>query len=227
MATDFNFTAEIRSKIDAGMNRAHNGGHVVTLSKMSGKLDGIVGISTNPLINSFCEKMQSVDGAICQHCYSCRLLTTARKSAIPVWTANTVVLTDSALFDSQIPKIPDGSHVRFNPHGELTSDMMLLNFYRIARRNPTSKFVLFTKRLNIVRRNAAEKPENVSLVASTYFVDDPLDKVPEGFDVAFNVVTPDFADAHGVKINCAMKCSTCLKCWKHGGAPTVIYEKLK
>jgi hypothetical protein len=222
----FDFTDEVKSKISAGIERASDAKFRVTTSKMTGKLTGIVGISTNPLVNTFCKSMQNVDGAICQHCYSCRMLLSSRKSAITAWTANTVALSDGDLPDECLPTIPDGSHVRFNPHGEITSEAMVRNFYRIARRNPTSKFVLFTKRYELVRRCADEKPSNVALVASTFHVDAPVEKIPDGFDTAFNVFTPDYVDSHDVKINCPLRCNDCKKCWSTDGGQ-MINERLK
>lgn len=217
--------SDIRQKIDDGFKKAH-GGHRLTLSKMSGKLDGVVGVSTNPLINSFCEKMQNVDGAICQKCYSCRLLTTVRKTALTSWTANTVVLVSGIIDEKDLPVIPSGSTVRFNPHGELQNDVMMQNFINLANLNPDSKFLLFTKRYGIIRRFKDKIPSNMAVVASAYYVDKPTDIIPDGFDGIFNVVTDDYAKLNKITVNCPLKCFSCQKCWQKG-KKTVIYERLK
>lgn len=220
-----NLPSDIRQKIGEGFKKAHDG-HRLTLSKMTGKLDGIIGVSSNPLINSFCEKMQNVDGSICQKCYSCRLLTTARKSAIPSWTANASVLVSGIIDEKDLPFIPPDSFVRFNPHGELQNDVMLLNFCKIAELNPKSNFLLFTKRFDLIRRFKGKIPLNMSVIASAYYIDKPMEKIPEGFNGVFNVVTEGFADEHKITVNCPLKCKDCLKCWQKG-KKTVIYERLK
>lgn len=225
MAINFDFSTEVQEKITAGHVRAHDEKFRVTTSKMTGKLAGIVGISTNPLANPFCKSMQNVEGAVCQNCYSCRMLLSSRKQAITAWTANTVALSDDNLSDEMLPSIPDGAYVRFNPHGEITSEAMVRNFFRIARRNPTAHFVLFTKRYELVRRCADEKPSNVALVASAYHLNKPVDSV-EGFDTVFRVFTPEYADSHGIKINCPLRCNDCKKCWSTDGGQ-VINERLK
>ncbi len=220
------FSSEIREKIDAGFRRAADEKTKVATSKMTGKLADIVGISTNPLINGHCEKMQSKSGAICQKCYSIRLLLTARKNAITAWTSNTVLLSDENLSPSKLPTIPSGSMVRFNPHGELQNDAMMSNFIKIADLNPNSKFVLFTKRYDILRRFKDQIPSNLAVVASAYYIDKPMEAFPDGADTIFNVVTDEYVESTGIRPNCALKCNSCLKCWQKG-KKQVIVEHLK
>ena len=223
---NFNFSNEIKAKIEEGHNRYLNG-EKLSVSKLTGKLSDIKGISTIPLINSFCEKMQKKEGSICQKCYSIRLLLTARKNAISPWSKNTYLLTEEEIKLDNLPKFKKGDYIRFNPHGELTNIIMMKNFVNIAKKNPDCFFCLFTKRTEIVKEFLKNNdiPINIVMVKSAYKINSIETDIPEGFNFVFNVVTNDFTEKNNIKINCMQKCIQCKKCYKNGYG--LIFEELK
>ena len=191
----------------------------VTVSKMTGKLKGIAGINTNPLSNTFCQKMQKTE-TICKDCYSCSMLRGIRKNCEPAWERNSVALSTRLLEGKEIPVIGH-AFARFHAHGELINEIHFQNFIKIARANKHCKFAFFTKRTNLVT-SLTRLPANVTMVYSNPSVDKVMVNIPKGFHKTFNVVTEE-----SEKINCgARSCITCQKCFKRTGAKVLI-EKLK
>lgn len=191
----------------------------VKISKMTGKLEGIVGINTNPLSNSFCKKMQKGE-TICKHCYSCAMLRGLRKNCMPVWERNSQILSSRLLETSEIPRIT-AAFCRFHAHGELINKIHFENFIRIAEANPWTKFSFFTKRTNLC--DLTNLPDNVTMVYSNPTLDRVVTKVPKGFHKVFNVITKK----EDARVNCgARSCITCQKCFKREGC-SVLVEKVK
>jgi hypothetical protein len=196
------------------------------ISEMSGKLKGIQAINTNPLTNSFCQKMSSCGkkSVICTECYSCAMLKAYRKNCVPAFERNTQSL-QVPIADNEVPVFKKNDIVRIHAHGELINETHLENFIKIADKNPTITFSLYTKRIDLINSvfGMKDKPANMILVYSNPVVDAPMEEVPEKFDKVFNVCREKFLG----KINCgALSCNTCRKCYKFDGA-NIIYEKIK
>jgi hypothetical protein len=180
---------------------------MIKVSKMTGKLEGLQGINTNPLDNKYCERMSKTE-SICKHCYSRKMVSTYRKSAAKCWSENGKELSDHILSDNEIPKIK-ADYIRFHAHGELINLIHYVNFKRIAFAYPDKTFALWTKRKDIINHKLnGLKPDNLTLIYSNPTIDKPID-VPQGFDKVFNVFSKD-----NDSINCAgKKCIDCLLCY--------------
>lgn len=192
------------------------------ISEMTGKLANIPALNTNPLMNPFCAKMRECPGSICSKCYSCSMLKTFRSGCAPSWNENGRILSEGPLSPGDIPTT-NAVFFRFSAHGELLNETHFLNLCTIAKANPRTRFVLWTKRKNIVRRNRAEVPANMGLIWSNPIIDKAIKKAPKGFHKVFNVVSE-----HSSKVNCGgRKCFDCAKCYDHQDKDQCIIEKLK
>lgn len=204
------------------------------VSKMTGKLDGLQGINTNPLDNSFCEKMSKTE-SICKYCYSRKMVATYRKSASACWSNNGKILSDHILTDAEIPTIK-AEYIRFHAHGELINYTHFINYKIIASHYPEKTFALWTKRKDIINNGLhGNIPKNMILIYSNPCIDKPI-TVPAGFDKVFNVVTKEYIKESilnevltgqpQININCAgKKCKDCLLCYN--SKETIINEVLR
>ena len=193
-----------------------------SVSTMSGKLQGVPAVNTNTATNPFCiEQYNKADpDNICSFCYSHNMLNTYRKSCQPSFQRNSDILATDTGID--IPKI-NASIVRFNGHGELLNDTHFRNLCAIASNYLRTNFALWTKRVDIVRRNLYCVPDNLILVYSNPKIDRVMSKPPRGFHRVFNNVTKKYTgDA-----NCTgQKCIDCQLCY-HFDTETVIVEHVK
>jgi len=193
----------------------------VKISKMTGKLYGVDAVNTSPLDNGWCRSMELVPDAdhVCVECFSFAMLRGSRKNCRASWAKNGEVLSEGPL------KFVPFFHTflgRFNGHGELINRQHAANLCTIARHNPQTRFALWTKRVDLVKR--LRRPKNMWLIYSNPRIDAPMEKPPRPFDKVFNVVRSDgpYAD----RINCGpCKCVECERCYSEGC--DVIFEALK
>ena len=193
-------------------------------SVMSGKLTGIPAYNTNTKSNEFCIRQKDTD-TICGQCYSHKMLDTYRKSCIPAWQRNSDQFADWIEWDD-LPRDND-LFVRLNGHGELINDTHYHNIIRLARKNPQTTYVLWTKRASIVRQYQARPiygmPTNLILVFSNPRIDKVID-VPRGFHKVFNNVSKGSTAPQ----NCTgKKCMECLACYRKDSGTDVIVEMVK
>lgn len=193
-----------------------------SISKMSGKLDGIQAINTNTVTNPFCMQESSKTDAskICTKCYSVSMLSSYRKNCQPSFQRNSDILASDAEF--VLPRT-SGAFVRFHGHGELINEQHFRNLCAIAEDNKHSTFALWTKRVNLVRPNLHLVPSNMLLVYSNPKIDNVLSSPPRGFDRVFNNVS----ESYDGEANCTgQKCMDCLLCYKRE-TTDVIVEHVK
>lgn len=196
----------------------------ISISQLSGKLEHFHGISTNPLTNDFCNKMALKNNTICNRCYSRRMLRTFRMNAVPAFDRNGKKLSESEVQPGEMPRFAPGEWVRLLPHGELINDTMMENFVKIAKHNHWNRFVLWTKRKDIVKN--FEIPANMFIIYSNPNLNRYSDNIPEKFHGIFNVFTEEYALHNNIDINCMQKCIECMKCYS-GTSGLVINEMLK
>ena len=192
---------------------------------MTGKMEGIPSINTNPLTNSFCNRsLKNPSKNICNNCYSKKMLRTYRKNCVNRFQQNSELLVNNVL--KEIPKFRDDmTHMRFHSHGELINKEHLKNFYKIAEKNDHVTFALFTKRKYLVHKVNEEVesvPDNIVFIYSNPTIDDVNQEIPEEFHKTFTVIK----DCYGGIENCKGKCKDCLECYKKEGTKH-IYEKIK
>jgi len=186
---------------------------LLNISEMSGKLKYFRAISQNPLTNDYCNNECGLRGV----CYSKRLLTTARKNAVPSFERNNRLLSTSLITRDNIKaNFKVGEHVRLLAHGELINDLNFLNYCKIATFYPYSIFTLWTKQKDIVQDNKDFVPGNLRLIYSSPQIN-PSKKdsnnIPQGFTGLFNVYTKDYVDKNNIIINCKKNCVGCLRCY--------------
>ena len=199
----------------------------VNISKMTGKLDGILAINTNTLTNSFCINQHNrKNNSICNYCYSVNMLKTFRKSCVKSFQHNSEFLSSKVIHQDGLPII-NAAFFRFSGHGELINDNHFINLINICVKNPSTNFALWSKRAPIIWDvlKTHKKPRNLILVYSNPKIDHVLKKIPDQFDKVFNNVTSG-------AVNCSPKkgaCLACLKCYKFSKSKknNIIIEKVK
>jgi len=199
----------------------------VNISKMTGKLDGILAINTNTLTNSFCiDQHNRKNNSICNYCYSVNMLKTFRKSCVKSFQHNSEFLSSKVIHQDGLPII-NAAFFRFSGHGELINDNHFINLINICVKNPSTNFALWSKRAPIIWDvlKTHKKPRNLILVYSNPKIDHVLKKIPDQFDKVFNNVTSG-------AVNCSPKkgaCLACLKCYKFSKSAknNIIIEQVK
>jgi hypothetical protein len=183
------------------------------ISEMTGKLEGLCALNTDPLTNPMCQRWSANPKLICHYCYSRRMLSSYRKMCRPAYSRNSEVLSSTVLPDHALPVLKGQEIFRFNAHGEIINANHMVNYLNIARVNPSVFFGFWTKRLDIARSINAKRLKNVNMVYSTPKVNILHPKKPRGFDKVFSVYTADFARANGIHINCHGGCNACRLCY--------------
>jgi hypothetical protein len=200
----------------------------ITISNMTGKMDGFKAINTNTLTNEYCKKMVNSgdERSICTFCYSWTMLNGLRKSCAPAWQRNSDYLSKGIIPQHMLPTILD-AFFRISGHGEIINETMIENIHNIIEYNPHTKFAWWTKRSDLINKFYSKntKPANLILIFSNPRIDRPLNKVPKHFDRTFNNVSKDkFTDIQ----NCTgQKCKDCLICYIPNNGITQIVEAVK
>lgn len=185
----------------------------VTIGSKTGKMQGIDSINTSSLKNEFCQKMASNEKSICNKCYSNRtskMYTSLEKRLIQ----NSELLSGGFLPLEQLPFI-NSSVMRFDSFGELINHIHFINLLNIAEKNKHCRFVLWTKRKDIVKKvlDNREKPENFHLIFSSP-VKNQVAKLPQYFSKVFTVFDKKTAQNDNIAINCGgKKCIDCMLCY--------------
>lgn len=196
--------------------------HLTT--KHTGKMTNMWSLSTSSLKNPWCEAHSKVKGSICEHCYAMRQMK-MYKNMSPCYEKNAEILTSRILSDDELPTIPV-IYFRFESFGDLINWVQCVNYFNIAKKNPQTKFALFSKNMWIIKEaieSGAEKPDNLQIIQSSMFVNKPDKKFAPWVDKVFTV----YSNCENVEINCgARSCFTCHKCYEKNDIET-INEKLK
>lgn len=194
---------------------------MIKISKMSGKLDGLLAINTSPLNNPFCMTRNSQGKGICGQCYSTKMLNTFRSNCNAAYVYNGEILSERIIPKKHLPFINQG-YFRFSAHGELINENHLINLLNICNKNPQCTFALWTKRKvlynKVIRQH--KKPLNLIAIYSEPKINHIAQKPPVNFDKVFCVVD------NNTPVNCKNRCITCLKCYRKD-RESVIVERLK
>ena len=193
------------------------------ISKGSGKMKNIDSLNTDNTIIDFCKKMyhSKNKNIICTDCYAWRMLLTFRKNCIPKFRANTKKLKDLIKWDD-LPRL-FSTILRINSFGEIQNENHFLNVVNIAKKNPDTKIVVYTKRATIIKKvlSRINRPGNMILIYSNPIKDKIINTIPKFFDKVFNCVTENRND-----INCNKKCLDCMACYNFNDT-NIIIEKVK
>ena len=191
----------------------------------TGKMEGINSISTSVVLNPFCQKQQAVKGSICSHCFAESMM--KMYSALEEKLArNTKVLTESILPEEDLPNTTGMRIFRFESFGDLNNEIQLTNYLNIVRKNPSTRFTLWTKRYSLVEKYFTEHdvPDNFTLIISSLMVNTKISltflkktgKFKLGQLKSFTVYDYDYIKEHWkeMDINCGSRfCLGCRLCY--------------
>lgn len=195
--------------------------------KHTGKMRGVVSISTSCRCNPNCEARKGLKGSICEKCYADAMH--SQYSALAAMLAkNTEILTTVIIPLEDIPYIEtESGYFREESFGDLINEIQVVNYFNMALMNPHLECALWTKNPWIIKSAidtyGIKKPENLTIIGSSYFVNQPMDYSAYDFiDKVFTVYSPDYVAEHGVEINCgARSCATCGRCYENKGGREV------
>ena len=194
----------------------------------SGKMAGMVSISTSVTTNERCAKNAQIRGSICEKCFAAKQMKVFPSMEKPM-VENQRILTTEILPVEKLPTI-NNLYFRFEAFGDLNNATQVKNYFNICYKNPKVKFALWTKNPDYIAeaiRDGYEKPENLNIVLSSLFINKERPNVFPFVDKVFTVYDPATIEAENIAINCgANNCFSCGLCYEKNGV-TVINEKLK
>lgn len=207
-------------------SRKISGLHFTT--KHSGKMAGMVSISTSVTTNERCEKNAKIKGSICEKCFAAKQMK-IYPSMESCMVENQRILTSSIL-EAELLPIINNLYFRFEAFGDLNNEIQVINYFNICEKNPNVKFALWTKNPDYIQAAldmGYTKPENLNIVLSSLFINQER-KNPFSFvDKVFTVYDHKHIEENNVNINCGAKsCFSCGLCYEKNGV-NIINERLK
>ena len=197
--------------------------------KHTGKMSGMLSLSSCCLCNKHCQEYSKNKQTICAHCYASAQLK-RYKNTVATFTKNGELLSGGILNSQQLPTI-NARFFRFEAFGDLLNATHCINFFNIAKKNKYTQFALFTKNIQYVAQAIAaghKKPDNLQIIYSSLLLNTASDKMLTKYpfiDKIFTVYDKQHADA--VAINCgAKRCIDCLLCYTKNDVQR-INERLK
>lgn len=199
--------------------------------KHTGKMNGMVSISTYKGCNGQCEAYSKIEGSICQHCYVDRAL--RYKNNLPKYIENYNILNNRDITTDEIKalKLDNYKFIRFEAFGDLGSTQCFINYCKICNYYNDSNFTLWTKNPHFIAEalKTIKKPKNLIIIVSSLFVNVPYEN-KRGYnfiDKIFTVYDDNYIKHNDITINCGAKqCITCKQCYKRNKIQ-YINEKLK
>lgn len=196
--------------------------------KHSGKMSGMVSISTSVTTNKRCEKNAQIKGSICEKCFASKQMKVFPNMENPM-VENQKILTSSVLPIDILPTI-NNLYFRFEAFGDLNNATQVKNYFNLCYKNPRTNFALWTKNPNYIAdaiSDGYKKPENLNIVLSSLFINKERKKTFDFVDKVFTVYDPEYIKKNNININCgARNCFDCGLCYEKNGVD-IINEKLK
>ena len=208
-----------------------------SISDHTGKMEGIPSISTSVKLNPNCIRNQACKGSICEHCYA-NAYAGFRKELRNKLEINTLFYSKYELTKRDVPII-NSKYFRFESFGDLINTTQVKNYFTIARANPDTFFVLWTKNPSIIGKailDGAKVPKNFRIIVSELYLNQPisgryfanLKSLFPFISKLFSVYSPDYIQEHKISINCGgKKCLECMRCYSKSDRTKLIREKLK
>ncbi len=194
---------------------------------MTGKMDGILALSTNVLMNQRCQKRQENPDLICHECYAAN--TQLMYSYMFENTAyNAKYLSTKLIPEEVMPEIYD-SELRGEPFGDSLNEIHSGNFFRMGRANPDVDFTTWSKNpsdygkgLKLLGLTEKDIPDKSHFMMSSPRLNVEA-KIPETyrgvFKKTFTVYTLDWLLENGKSpefINCGGRsCKKCQRCYRY------------
>lgn len=202
--------------------KAKAGLHFTT--KHTGKMTGMVSISTSCQLNERCKRNAQVPGSVCSKCYAQRQMKMF-KTMQPVMENNTVMLSSRIMADDEIPLL-NYAFVRIESFGDLVNTTHAINYLKLIRKNPQTFFAWWTKNPDFIakafKKTGYEKPANLNIIRSSMMINKQVKPGYWFIDGVFTAYTKEYAKENNVEINCGTrKCFECRREYtKHDG---IIY----
>lgn len=133
---------------------------------------------------------------------------------------NTEILCNRLLKDEEIPCIDYKTFplFRFEAFADLQSVTQVINYFKIARKNPNVRFALWTKNPGFISKALllVDVPKNLQIVLSSMGLNRPSNGSRFPFvNKVFTVYDDETIAREGVNINCgARSCKGCQICYK-------------
>lgn len=197
-------------------------------TKHTGKMIGMISLSTSVLLNAFCKKRSQNKKSICSKCYSGRM-TRRYKTLEKKLARNTDVLTKIII---PVWPVLNCQKFRFESFGDLNNVTQVINYFNLCntKGNEDVHFALWTKNPWFIAqaiKSGYEKPKNLSIIYSSPCLNIIAEKVFDIFPFIDKVFTV-FDNEDTVPINCGARCCvTCGKCYDPNNGIKFINEKVK
>lgn len=197
-------------------------------TKHTGKMDGMMSLSTSVLCNPYCQAYAKDPDRICSKCYAATQMK-CYTSMQKCFEKNTEILTTKLLGEDEIPLI-NAAYFRFEAFGDIQNVTQVTNYFNICKRNPHVKFALWSKNpwiINDAINSGVDKPKNLQIVYSSPYINQYKNPGYSFVDKVFTVYDKKFAEQNGIDINCgARSCLACHKCYESNNV-TEVNELLK
>jgi len=196
------------------------------------KMQGLSSVSTACHLNRLCIERALNKATICSHCYAMTMqkrFQNLRKAL----EKNTEILTSVIIPENDLPRLfSETGFFRFEAFGDLINEIQVVNYFNMAKANAHMKCALWNKNPFIIARAIKkynlEKPENLVIIGSSYFVNEILPFTKYAFiDKVFTVYDKKYIEENGIEINCGGRsCASCGLCYENKGGKH-ISEMLK
>ena len=194
----------------------------------TGKMSGMVSISTAVTTNARCAKNAAVPGSICSRCFAARQMKIFPSMEKPL-IRNQEILTSGILPPEKLPRL-NCLYFRFEAFGDLSNAVQVINYFNLCRKNPGVRFALWTKNPDYIAqaiRDGYPKPDNLQIVLSSLFINRERRTRYDFVDKVFTVYDKHYITDNAVDVNCGSReCFSCGLCYNRGG-PRHIREQLK
>ena len=191
---------------------------------MSGKMKGVLAISTNCKANPYCKARLANGEGICASCFAQK--TEKNYYELYANTAlNAEILSTEVIPWELIPEI-NTDIVRIEAFGDLINPTQAENYLRIIIKNPDVRFGWWTKNPNFIHvalrdYHDGKVPKNVQIVLSSLHLNEEAKINPKFkyfISKVFTVYTPCYFNAMNIDmesfINCgARSCKQCQRCY--------------
>lgn len=190
---------------------------------MSGKMLGVLSLSTNCKFNARCIRNMAIKGSICEHCFARNTIEHYKKGLAKNTKRNLEILTEKVIpvSDWVTFNADDLGHmIRIESFGDVQNAVQCINYMNLARANADCMVTAWTKNpdiwktaIDIEKMAGRDFPENMILIQSALFLNTEIAPAFPFIEKVFTV----FDKAINNGINCGeRKCRNCKRCYRHG-----------
>lgn len=202
----------------------------------TGKMTDLFSISTCCRCNENCKARMNNPEMICSKCFANAMCDSYGTKFVNKLRWNSELLSTYIFPVDVLPVIKTPSnYFRFESFGDLINETQVINYFNMARVNPSVKCALWTKNPWIIKsaidNYGTVKPANLTIMGSSYYLNKPMTEYYKQFDFidhVFTVFTPEYVADNHIDITCgARSCATCGRCYSGMKSEYEINELLK